>query len=265
MSNIVKNSFVKDAKSIIKNAAKQTTFYDAEILTAYWETLPEIIERVLPPPLKPGKKPFVSAFVANYPRTNFSEPYHESALLVSAEFNGQPGNYCIGLSVDDDMAMALGREIHGFPKKMARIEFTKNGNCVTGSCSRLGIEFIAITAMLNKSTDAVDGKKTIEEFYASVPPIYNYKYSTSTDRAGYDLKPRLVEQFEEVDNSVTVFGKADVKLVDSPHDPWSELKIVKLLGATYATSSTIVLTEGAMLAEVDPALYLPYSRNKWDS
>ena len=75
-------SFVKTYEEIIGNSPESGDFRDAEMLTLVWETTPEAIQKLLPPPLKPAQKPVALAFVANYPSTNFSLPYQESALLI---------------------------------------------------------------------------------------------------------------------------------------------------------------------------------------
>ena len=95
------------------NSPASGDFYHAEMLTLVWETTPEAIEKLLPPPLKPAQKPVVLAFVATYPSTNFSLPYQESALLIRASFEGQEGFYSLSMPVTNDMAMAGGREIWG--------------------------------------------------------------------------------------------------------------------------------------------------------
>ena len=115
-------SFVKTYEEILNNATESGDFYDAEMLSLVWETTPEAIEKLLPPPLKPAEKPLALAFVANYPSTNFSVPYKESALFVNASFEGQEGFYCLAMPVTNDMAMAGGREVWGYPKKLANIE-----------------------------------------------------------------------------------------------------------------------------------------------
>ena len=86
-------SFVKTYEEIMGNSPASGDFHDAEMLTLVWETTPEAIEKLLPPPLKPASRPVVLAFVANYPSTNFSLPYLESALLIRASFEGTEGFY----------------------------------------------------------------------------------------------------------------------------------------------------------------------------
>ena len=85
-------SFVQSFENLMKMTRETYDFYDAEMLTVIWETKPEIVKRLLPPPLKPGKMPLAVAFVANYPKTNFGVTYLESALFLRAEFNGEEGN-----------------------------------------------------------------------------------------------------------------------------------------------------------------------------
>jgi acetoacetate decarboxylase len=256
-------SFVKNPNDIMKYSSEPTTFYDAEALTVYWETKPEIIERILPAPLKPAKKPLVHAFVANYPRTNFCPGYKEAALFILADFNGELGTYCLSMPISDGMAMGLGREIYGFPKKMAEIELKKDGDIVEGSVSRHGIGFFNVKAKLNGNFNAEDGQKILMDNYGNGLPIFNFKYSKSPDGNGYDLKPQLIKQGATMDNKVFKNGEFEMELKDSPHDPWSELEVVKMIGCTY-TVGTSVLLRGKVLAEADPKSFIPYSYLRWD-
>ncbi len=257
------NSFIKTPSDIKKYSSNPTTFYDAEIFTVYWETKPEVIKRILPPPLKPAKKPLVHAFIANYPRTNFCPAYKEAALFILADFNGELGTYCLSMPISDGMAMGLGREIYGFPKKMAQIELNADGDIVEGSVSRNGIDFFNIKAKLDEKFNAENGQKIIADNYGTGLPIFNFKYSKSPDGSGFDLKPRLIKQGATMDNKVLKTGVFEINMQDSPHDPWAELEVVKMLGCTY-TVGTSVLLRGKVLAEVDPTTFIPYSNSKWD-
>jgi hypothetical protein len=87
--------FVKSYEELGKMSRETYDFYDAQMLTMVWETKPEIVKRLLPPPLKSAKRPLAMAFVAYYPKTNFGPAYHEGALFVRADFEGVEGNYCL--------------------------------------------------------------------------------------------------------------------------------------------------------------------------
>jgi acetoacetate decarboxylase len=59
--------FVKTFEQIMANTRATADFHDAQMLVVYWETKPEIIARLLPPPLQPTTHPIALAFVADYP------------------------------------------------------------------------------------------------------------------------------------------------------------------------------------------------------
>ena len=152
-------SFVKTYEEILNNSNESGDFFDAEMLTLAWETKTEAIEKLLSPQLKPAAKSLVLAFIADYPSTNFGVPYKESALFVKASFEGQEGFYCLSMPVTNDMAMAGGREIWGYLKKLANIEIQREGDRLEGSTERHGIQFMKVKANLtgkindNSATD----------------------------------------------------------------------------------------------------------------
>ena len=43
--------FVKSYEEIVGNATESADFYDGEMLMAVWETRPEAVDKLLPPPL----------------------------------------------------------------------------------------------------------------------------------------------------------------------------------------------------------------------
>jgi len=55
--------FKKTAEELASIYRETYDFYDAEMLTVFWETKPEVVKRLLPPPLKPSKIPLALAFV----------------------------------------------------------------------------------------------------------------------------------------------------------------------------------------------------------
>lgn len=256
-------SFIKNVNDIMKYGSKPTTFYDAEMLTIYWETKPELIKRILPPPLKPAKRPLVHAFIANYPKTNFCPPYKEAGLFILADYNGELGTYCLSMPITDGIGMALGREFCGLPKKMADIDFKKDNTFIEGTVGRHGIDFFNVKANLNSKLNDENAEKILAENYGKGLPMFNIKYSKAIDGSGFDLKPTLVKQSINMDTTVLQAGEVEITLKDSPHDPWAELEVVKMLGGIY-TVSTNVLLKGTILEEINPMSFIPYSYLRWD-
>ena len=50
----------------------------------------------------------------------------------------------------------------------------------------------------------------------------------------------------------------------SSHDPWSEVEIVKIYGATFSVGDNSMLP-GEVVAEVDPNEFFPYAFMKMDN
>jgi acetoacetate decarboxylase len=239
-------------------------FYDAEMLTVMWETKREIVKRLLPPPLKPTRRPLAMAFVANYPKTNFFPPYYEGGLFLRATFEGVEGNYCLAMPVTNDMAMAGGREEFGYPKKLANIELKRSGNSVEGHLERHGLRFFEIHAKLTGKPSSDDFPKLMAGREKDGGIFnYNFKHFLAPDEDLFEYNPRLVREKVILRPSVVKWGEAEVKLSPSDYDPWAEVEVVKMLGALYTVGNNTML-RGSVVAEVAPAAFVPYATLKWD-
>jgi acetoacetate decarboxylase len=260
--------FVKTFQEIMANVRPTADFFDAEMLAVFWETKPEIIARLLPPPLKPAKDPVAMAFAAYYPRTNFDVTYRESALFIRASHNGEEGNYCLAMPVTNDMAMAGGREVFGFPKKMADIHFARKGDSVEGWTERRGVRFMEVHAKLSGNfNDEEAQKKHLETSVGSDGSIrgisYNFKHFPAPEGSAFDYNPRLVRQETILRPREMLLGEAEIILKASDYDPWAEVEVVKMLGALYTKGDNSMLG-GKVVAEVDLMQFAPYAFLKWD-
>jgi acetoacetate decarboxylase len=260
--------FVKSFQEIMANIKPTADFFDAEILMVFWETKPEIIARLLPPPLKPAKDPVAMAFVANYPRTNFDISYKESALFIRASHNGEEGNYCLAMPVTNDIAMAGGREVYGYPKKMAAIHFAREGDSFEGWTERHGIHFMEVFSKLTgKFNDEGFQKKLLETTMGTDGLIsgisYNFKHFPAPEGAAFDYSPRLVRQETIFKPKEILLGEAEIIFMASDYDPWIEVEVVKMLGSLYTKGDNSMLG-GKVVAEVDPMQFAPYAFLKWN-
>jgi acetoacetate decarboxylase len=239
-------------------------FYDAEMLTVMWETKRDIVKGLLPPPLKPTRRPLAMAFVAYYPKTSFCPPYYEGGLFLRATFKGVEGNYCLAMPVTNDMAMAGGREEFGYPKKLANIEFKRSGKHVEGSLERHGLRFFEIRVKLTGKPNTDDFPSLIASKEKEGGIVnYNFKHFPAPDEGVFDYNPRLVRERVILRPSLAKWGEAEVKLSPSDYDPWAEVEIVKMLGAVYTVGNNTML-RGSVVAEADPVAFTPYATLKWD-
>lgn len=257
--------FLKSLEEIAKGAQKNAEFLDAEMLTIYFETKQEVVARLLPPPLKPTQLPIGGAFIANYPKTNFGVTYQESALFLQAEFNGEEGAYCLAMPVTDDTALILGREVFGYPKKIANIQLNRDGNEMSGWTERRGVRFFEARAELTGKFNDPATQQMLIERMASNPDmvIFNFKYFPSPTRDGFDYNPRLIREVVEFRPNSMEMGEAELAFRPSDHDPWSDVEIVRVLGAVYTIGNNTMLP-GSVVAETDQIEFAPYAFMKVD-
>jgi acetoacetate decarboxylase len=90
--------------------------------------------------LPPGVTPFDNptqclAWCALYNASNFGR-YHEMLFLLRVKLESELRLYCPFIYVDSDAAMACGREVLGFPKKMADMAFEATNGPVLFSLDR---------------------------------------------------------------------------------------------------------------------------------
>lgn len=264
------SAFVKSYRDLMKRGRPTADFTDAEMLNLFWETTPEAIATLLPPPLKPASSPIVAAFIAYYPTTNFSVPYHESALLIRAQYKGEEGWYCLSMPVTDDMAMAGGREGWGYPKKMADIAFSRDGDTVTGYTQRHGIKLMQVKARLTGKVN--NDNAALDELLAlGVEPdgefsdrVYVFKHSHSPVKTGiFDYPPLLVEGHTRFRPKTFTWAETDIELTHSAYDPWNEVPVKRMLGGFYTVGDNSML-HGRVLQKVNELEFLPYSFLKYE-
>jgi acetoacetate decarboxylase len=228
----------------------EPTFSGAKILAAAYLTELAAVEEALPRDFEPADQPLVSVFVAHYPKTNFGSEYREAALLVSCRYKETLGSLCFGIVVDDDVALILGREIFGFPKKMARISLEEAGDNITGRAERRGTEFLTIDAKLGPEADI-----------PSMPqagPTFLVKAFPAAELNGLEWPPKVVST--GIGSSVTSFRPAlscDVSIRESELDRWAAFPVKDVLFGGYVTTD-LTMSPGVVLGELDPADWLPY-------
>jgi acetoacetate decarboxylase len=259
--------FVKTYEEIAALQRETGEFYEAQMLTVVWETKPEIVKRLVPPPLEPADRPLALAFVADYPKTNFGAVYLEAALFLRVQFQGEAGVYCLSMPVTSDMAMAGGREVYGYPKKIAKIELNRDGQNVEGWAERHGIRFLDVRAKLTGKFNVEGAQNVFSEILSangdSSIVAFNFKHFPAPEGGQFDFAPRLVREEVEFRPYLIEGGEAEVVLNDSVFDPWAEVEIVRILGALY-THGNNTMHRGKVVAEVDPAVFAPYAFLKWD-
>lgn len=230
-------------------------FPNSRMLGILYETEPEVIDRLLPPPLEPADEPWALCYIADFPDTNLGPAYQEGAIFIRCQYMGEVGNYCLSMPLNDESRMHNGRDIYGFPKKMGIVSLQREGDIAEGSIERHGIKFASIRIELAVKLDEPPLK---------VGPNFLFKYMPSADLSrGFDGPVLLVRQQNEFDYHNFEMGSGEINFSEAIHDPWNEI-VCKQVIASYYFTSTNRLLPGKVLAEVDAEKFLPYSFSRSD-
>ncbi len=262
----------KELSELAGSLGVRATFFDAEVAMVFFRTEPEVCRRILPPPLNPSPEALAMAFLARYPKTNFGSAYNEAALALVAEHQGELGGYILTMPVTEDMACILGREVFGFPKKLAdEISLRKTEEGVEGRYVRRGVELMGLSMPFEEE---VEGRELVERLGAmtSQGPAgewravsYNFKYFLSPELSGFDYPPRLVKQttlFRPL-GRVKLSYRFDLRLRSSDTDPLGEIPVVEPLFGFYGTFQN-TMEAGEVVAEVEESDFMRYAFFKVD-
>ena len=241
----------------VKSLALGAVVNDASMLVAVFRTDPEVVRRVLPPPLEPAGLPTGSAYVAEFRDTNYRPPYREAAVFLSAQYQGEPGNYCLSMPLTNDAAMFIGRERGGYPKKIAdSIRLDVEGDVVTGTCVRRGVELLRLRL------------EREGPFGGEFPSTAQYliKAFRSVTNRGFEWPPLLVRLRPEIDWGAPQSGPAEVTFGVSEHDPIHEIPVKEVLLAGYSPQIKMRTPAGEVLTKIDSEALMPYywAREDWD-
>ncbi len=213
------------------------------------------------------------AFMAKYPKTSFGSVYNEAALSLVVEYAEEVGVYCLTMPVTEDMALIGGREIFGFPKKIAdeiSLERTENG--VKGRYVRRGIELMNLSMSFDEEVEANKLAEMLSTLTSQElgdkeweATSYNFKFFQSPQMIGFDYKPRLVKQVTTFRPSsrIKLSYNFDLKLGSSDHDPLAEIPVKEPVLGFYGIF-TNTMHPGEVVAEVEEEQFIRYAFSKVD-
>jgi acetoacetate decarboxylase len=107
-------------------------FYDREFLIITYRTDPERLRELVPEPLAITEPLVHYEFIRMPDSTGFGD-YTESGQVIPVSFNGQPGSYTLAMYLDDHPPIAGGRELWGFPKKLAKPRLEVHTDTLVGT------------------------------------------------------------------------------------------------------------------------------------
>jgi acetoacetate decarboxylase len=129
-------------------------YRDAYYLVADLELDLARASRFVPWPLKLAKRADgtgrAQVFTAYFPTTTFGSVYHEAGVFFEVAHRGGTAIYSPWMLVDDDVALIVGRELLGYPKKLGEIAWKHEGDRIEGVVHRRGHPLLAMHGTLGE-------------------------------------------------------------------------------------------------------------------
>ena len=208
-------------------------YVDAKLLLALFIATEESIEKILPDPLQPSEMRLAGLMFGEQPCKE-TGPFMESGILVQCMFdNPETGEDEIGVHfpfnyVDTDVAMAMGREIWGYPRKLANVAMDWKGDTLVATTTRNGAPLFKATCTLTDEGEWIDSGPNVN--VKLIPDAlgtgYDASYVTVADTA-YDVKSGRS-------------GDVEVEIFDGPNDVLSIIEIESPMIGLYFNTDIMV-------------------------
>lgn len=212
-------------------------FVNREFFVITYRTDLEALRAVVPEPLEIAEPLVKYEFIRMPDSTGFGD-YTETGQVIPVTFEGQAGGYVHAMYLDDDSPIAGGREIWGFPKKLAAPSLRVETDTLLGTLD-YGPVRIA-TGTMGYKHKTLDLQKIGESLAA---PSFLLKIIPHVD-----CTPRICELVRYYLEDVTVkgawSGPAALELHHHALAPVADLPVLEVLsGVHIVTDLTLGLGE----------------------
>jgi acetoacetate decarboxylase len=213
------------------------------------------IKRALPRPLEQNGNDDLFVLQMGWSPDCEGFNVHEIQINAPIKWKNNVGSTTLIEYIDSDMGLIAGREIWGWPKKMADIVWTQTASGWTIDCYKQkdqgSIRLMRVEYKISASTPAVQWPvmmptylvKRIPNASLSVPPL------TQLVCVGCNLPPGGGPGMATNAVTTNTKGTATVRFFDGPHDRMTFFGPVKVLDAKMSITKG-AMTDGLGLGEV---------------
>ena len=220
-------------------------------VTVVWETDPDVVRAVLPPPLEPSE-PLARIRFAVVDMGTGIPVFGAGWFGVRARHGSKEGEYALFMPMTTEQATVGGRETFGEPKKIGRVAVEVNGNDVSAWFDRMGFPLAEVKGTLAEPIEVAPKDKV--DFY--------FKCSPSPDGKGFDTEPALVHvaRHEQTRDARRIDGT--LTLHDSPLDPIADIPVNRIVSMEFAQITTD--QHGEVVERVPADSLLPFVHQRYD-
>lgn len=239
----------------LRNREVEATKVDtwATTLVATYETHPDAIAAVLPPPLSPPAEPLVRVTIATVDVGRGYPIFGAGTVAVHARHDDIDGDYALVMPMTTEQAVVGGRETFGEPKKLAEIHLDREGDSVRGSFARMGVTFVEVAGTITSELPLTPDR-TRTSFY--------FKFLPSPTGKGFDGDPMLLYCRRDEKTRALWQVDGEVTLRESRFDPVADLPVRKLRSIELAERSSV--QTGEVITTVPADWLTPFVHQRYD-
>ncbi|MBO2447318.1 acetoacetate decarboxylase family protein [Actinomadura barringtoniae] len=219
---------------------------------AVWETDPDALAQVLPPPLKPAARPLVRATISSVDLPG-GHLLGAGSVAVRAVHDGLEGDYPLVMPMTTERALIGGREVFGEPKKLGDVVVRRDGDHVSAGLTRHGISFVLVSGEVTGELPPPPDHENLD-FY--------FKFLPAPDGDGLDSDAALVHCVRRGRTRSLHRVEGTVVLNESPFDPVADLPVRELVEITLGERTSV--QEGRIVERVPAESLLPYVHQRYD-
>jgi acetoacetate decarboxylase len=211
-------------------AYQRPPFYyrNTRSIVVAFETDLEAALQALPAPLALIEPATAILSFYEYRWTTFG-PYNEAILSILVEHKGRPMNYIMHIAVTTEPPMLAGREIWGFPKKLAQIEFKNDRDMIYGTLER--------PAGIRLASAIVRPERPADNGHSAAPPPVSMRLIPSPEENGRPSCAEIIETHIESRVIEAWTGVGSIAFAESSRlDPWNRLPVKRVIAASYMLS-----------------------------
>ncbi|WP_067222810.1 acetoacetate decarboxylase [Stappia indica] len=201
-------------------------FVNREFFTITYRTDPDILRRLVPEPLQIPEPLVKYEFIRMPDSTGFGD-YTESGQVIPVTLDGIAGSYSHSMYLNDEAPIAGGREIWGFPKKLADPSLTVIKDTLVGTLDMGGIR--VATGTMGYKHRELDHDTVLRSLDA---PNFLLKIIPHVD-----CTPRICELVRYFTTDVTLKGAwegpARLQLFHHALAPVADLPVIEVVSAVH--------------------------------
>jgi acetoacetate decarboxylase len=225
--DVVKNAFAMPLTSPAYPKGPYR-FYNREFLIITYRTDLENLRSVVPKTiLVDAQKPYVKYEFIRMPDSTGFGDYTESGQVIPVSFQGRKGGYNHCMFLNDDPPIAGGRELWGFPKKLANPVLKAETDTLVGTLDYGSVRVATATmGYKHKEADIYAVRNALAE------PNFLLKIIPHVDGS-----PRICElveyRLEDIDLKWAYTGPAGLTLASHALAPVADLPVLEIVSALH--------------------------------